>query len=281
MTQTSPTIECMDDVSRMHVAFELASQSWKLAFTVGGRKIRVRAIPARDLAAVEEEIAKARRALKVPESAPVVSCYEAGRDGFWLHRMLMGLGIENVVIDPASLPVDRRARRKKTDRIDARRLVESLVRYHAGEREVWSVVRVPSASDEDARRGHRELECLTAECTAHRNRIGSLLTLVGIPAVSMARLPKQLDALRQPNGDPIPPQLRTEIQRQWERWSLAHQQKRAAEGERDRVLRDRASEDAALGKVALLASARGIGVSSATVLVRSSSAGGRSATAGS
>lgn len=268
MTQTSPTRECMDRSPRLHLSFELSWKSWKLGFATGGRKVRVRTICARDLAAVHDEIAGARRALRIPESTPVVSCYEAGRDGFWLHRALTAMGVQNVVVDPASLPVNRHARRSKTDRLDTRMLVRWLVRYSEGDRDVWSVVRVPGAEDEDARRNHRELECLKGECTAHSNRIVSLLALMGIASPTMARLPKVLDTLRRPDGQPLLAHLRGEILREWERWQLAHKQQLERERERDRAIRERSAEDAALQKVALMASARGIGTASATVLVR-------------
>jgi transposase len=90
------------------------------------------------------------------EAFSVVSCYEAGRDGFWLHRYLQGRGIDNVVVDSASLEVDRRLRRAQTDRIDAGKLLKMLIRYHGGEKQLWRVVRVPSQEDEDARHLHRD-----------------------------------------------------------------------------------------------------------------------------
>lgn len=268
MTRTNPPTQLMERTPRLHLAFELASRSWKLAFTVGGRKIRIRVITAGDIDALRAEIPVALRAFKLPADTPVVSCYEAGRDGFWLHRLLLTLGIHNYVIDPASMLVNRRARRKKTDRIDARRMVQSLVQFLEGNDEVWSVVRVPSVADEDARRRHRELAVLKGECTAHSNRIGSLLILVGIAPVSMAKLPRVIETLRQPNGEPIPPHLREEIDREWQRWSLVNRQRLDTERARDREIEERPADDTALQKVAVLAKVRGIGNASATVLVR-------------
>ena len=101
----------------------------------------------------------------------MISCYEAGYDGFWLHRLLEAHGIRNYVIDPASLQVDRRARRVKTDRIDTERLLRSLMAYLRGEPKVWSVVRVPSVAEEDARRLYRERDRLVSERVQHVNRI--------------------------------------------------------------------------------------------------------------
>jgi hypothetical protein len=110
----------------------------------------------------------------------VVSCYEAGYDGFWLHRQLEAHGVRNYVIDPASLQVDRRARRVKTDRIDAERLLRSLMAYRRGEPKVWSVVRVSGIVEEDARRLHRECDRLVSERVQHVNRITGLCALHGI-----------------------------------------------------------------------------------------------------
>jgi transposase len=111
----------------------------------------------------------------MPASSRVLSCYEAGRDGFWLHRHLVSVGIENEVVDAASIEVSRRLRHVKTDRLDGDRLLAKLIRHHAGERGGWSVVRVPSVEEEDARHLHRELERLKRERLAHRVRMQSLL----------------------------------------------------------------------------------------------------------
>src|SRR6516165_435135 len=105
---------------RLHVAFELSWNQWKLAFTVGhGQPARLRSIAARDLSGLLREIAKARRRFGLPDETVVVSCYEAGRDGFWLHRWLTSHGIANVIVDSASIEVNRRRRRAKSDRLDA------------------------------------------------------------------------------------------------------------------------------------------------------------------
>src|SRR5437879_2999633 len=162
--------------SVLHLAFELGWTQWKLAFTVGhGQKPRQRTIRARDLAALEQEIAKAKKRFELADTAPVVSCYEAGRDGFWLHRYLTARGVANVIVDSASIEVNRRKRRVKSDKLDADKLVNMLIRYHAGERKVWSVVWVPSGADEDRRQLHRELQALKDERTSCNNRIKGLL----------------------------------------------------------------------------------------------------------
>ena len=107
-------------------------------------------MPAADLAKLAEAVAKAKERFGIPASARVVSCYEAGRDGFWLHRYLRSKGIENDVVDAASIEVSRRLRHVKTDRLDEERLLAKLIRHHTSVRDGWSVVRAPSHEAEDA-----------------------------------------------------------------------------------------------------------------------------------
>ena len=159
----------------LYVAFELGNSTWKMACS-DGRKVRQVTVTARDLEQVQGALIRAQAHFGMAEGSAVVSCYEAGRDGFWLHRYLQGQGIDNVVVDSASLEVDRRLRRAKTDRIDAGKLLRMLIRYHSGEKQLWRVVRVPSREDEDARHLHRELESLKRERTRHRNRIHGILS---------------------------------------------------------------------------------------------------------
>jgi transposase len=160
-------VQSTTSVPRLHLAFELSWNQWKLAFTIGhGQAARLRTMAARDLAGLLREIAKAKRRLGLTDDAAVVSCYEAGRDGFWLHRWLASQGIANVIVDSASIEVNRRKRRAKSDRLDAAKLVSMLLRYHAGEKKVWSVVRVPEVADEDRRQLHRELIAVQDERTS-------------------------------------------------------------------------------------------------------------------
>src|SRR5215472_102819 len=167
----------------LYLAFELGETQWKLAFTIGvGQKPRLRSMPARDLSRLEEEIRKAKKRFQLPADAPVRSCYEAGRDGFWLHRHLTASGVDNDVVDSASIEVNRRQRRTKTDRFHAGKLLSLLLRYHGGERKVWSRVRVPSVVAEDARQLHRELQELKDERTEHSNRSKGLLASQGLTA---------------------------------------------------------------------------------------------------
>jgi len=126
----------------LYLAFELGSKEWKLGFSVGfGQRPRERTVSAGDLSGVRREIERAKRRFSLSGKARVLSCYEAGRDGFWLHRYLVDLGVRNLVVDSSSVEVNRRARRAKTDRMDLGKLLSMLMRYDNGERKLWSVVR--------------------------------------------------------------------------------------------------------------------------------------------
>ena len=156
MKKTKGTPQKKDSIKEqgLHLAFELSEGKWKLGFS-DRKKMRFRSIAARDLEQLNEEIEKAKERFKLGDEIRIVSCYEAGRDGFWLHRYLSSCGIENVVVDSSSIEVNRRRRRTKTDRIDARKLLQMLMRYHGGERKLWSVVNVPSEEAEDGRQLNR------------------------------------------------------------------------------------------------------------------------------
>jgi transposase len=155
----------------------------------------------------------------------VVSCYEAGYDGFWLHRLLLAAGIANYVFDPASIAVDQRARRVKTDRIDGEKMLRTLMAYLRGEPQVVRIVRVPSAEQEDARRASRERDRLIKEQTAHTNRIKALLRLLGM-AVGNPRRRKWLSWLatqRDWQGQAVPPQMLSEIRHEHTRLMLVRE----------------------------------------------------------
>jgi transposase len=164
----------------LYVAFELGNKDWKLAMTSGlGIAPWLRTIASGDLRAVERALADGRRRFRLPATAAVVSCYEAGRDGFWVHRALTQLGIGNRVVDSASIEVSRRARRAKTDRLDALKLVGMLVRVCLGERQVWHEVRVPTVAEEAARQVSRERTALTKEQTRLVNQMRGWLATWG------------------------------------------------------------------------------------------------------
>src|SRR5438552_6241048 len=173
----------------LYLAFELGSNEWKLGFTTEpGATPRVRTMPARDLARLTREIADAQQWFGLKAATSVRSCYEAGRDGFWLHRYLNSLGIANVVVDSSSIEVNRRLRRAKSDALDVRKLLGMLLRYHAGERAVWSVVRVPTVEEEDRRQLHRELRTLKQEARSAADPVGAGMGARAIPPHADSRV---------------------------------------------------------------------------------------------
>jgi transposase len=243
---------------------ELSNSKWKLFFS-NGAKMRSKSITARDLNGLSTEIQTAKQRLKLGEGAPVVSCYEAGRDGFWIHRHLTGIGVDNLVVDAGSIEVDRRMRRAKTDRIDGKALLRKLISYCNGDKQVWRVVRVPSREEEDARRIHRELERLKKERGGHRNRIRSLLVLHGIAMVNWRGFMQWLEQVRCFDGQRLPPEIRSELEREYERLGIVEQQIRGIEKrQREEVA---AMDTEQMRKVAILKMLNGIGERSSWVFV--------------
>lgn len=207
---------------RLYLSLELGDKNWKLSF-FDGQKLRQVNMPAADQEALRQHVTLAKQRLKLPAQTPLYSCYEAGRDGFWIHRLLQREGIENVVVDSASIEVSRRRRHVKTDRLDGRKLVEMLWRYHQqGERRHWRVVRVPSEKQEDARRSHRERERLVRERSQHLTRLRSLLVLHGVRVSDPRHM--QPTQLRDWQGQALPAQLTVELQREQQRLALVDQQ---------------------------------------------------------
>jgi len=220
------------------LSFELGASEWKMAFSPGlGQQPRLRAVAAGDLEAVRKEIAAAKARFKLPADVRVVSCYEAGRDGFWLHRALELLGVENQVVDSASIEVNRQARRAKTDRLDAGKLLSQLLRWLAGEKRALKVVRVPTAEEEDRRHLHRELKTAKGARTAVTNRIRGLLATVGVWLKEIADLPGMLERVRLWNGDPLPQWLKARVERDWQEREQLQQRIAALEKQRGELLR--------------------------------------------
>ena len=202
----------------LFVAFELGVNKWKLGCTTGAaQRPRERQVPAGDCLTVLEEIRRAKSRFGLPEEARVMSGYEAGRDGFWLHRFFVSQGIENIVVDSASIEVNRRYRRAKTDRLDVHKLLTMLLRHAAGEKKVWSVVRVPSAADEDRRQLHRELLTTKRDRTRVINRIKGLLAGCGIRIGLHGDVETQFEEVRQWDGAPLPAALRARLKREWQK----------------------------------------------------------------
>ena len=239
------------------LSFELGNGKWLLTFSAGQRLRRVE-IQARDLRALEIEIAAARKKFGLAAASVVHSCYEAGRDGFWLHRALTARGVINLVIDPSSIEVDRRKRRAKNDRLDGEALLRLLARYIAGERKHLRIVRVPSANDEDARRPQRELERLTRERTAHINRIRSLLALEGVVLnPGAASFVSALSHAQRWDGQPLGTHLLAEIHDELERMEVIARQIKRLRIEQD-ARAEQAPDDARHKKLTTLRSLKGI-----------------------
>jgi transposase len=195
----------------------------------------------------------------------VLSCYEAGREGFWLHRFLVAHGIENVVVDATSFERKQGRRHVKTDRVDLAKLLRMLLDYARGERDVWSVVNVPSPEAEDRRQLHRELETLKHEKTRLTNRIKGLLASQGLRLDLVREFPERLDAARLWDDSAVPKGMKQRLERDWERVQLIQTQIHAIEAERRRLLRT--DRDRAYEMVRQLKLLRGIGMNSAWLFV--------------
>src|SRR5437867_10012961 len=249
----------------LFMSFELREKTWKLGFTTGpGQQPRERNVTARDQERVLDEITQAKRRLGLPETALVVSCDEAGREGFWLHRFLQAHGITNQVVDSSAIEVNRRRRRAQSDGLDVRKLRSMLMRYHHGARQVWQVVKVPAVEAEDHRHLHRDLETLKQERASTMTRIEGLLSSQGLRVPSLTKLPDQLEALRLWDGSPIPPGLRRRVLRVYAHYTFLSEQIAAVEAERRDLLQT--SPEASIDKVRQLMQLKGIGINGAGLL---------------
>lgn len=250
----------------LFVALELSKAKWLVGLhSPMADKVSRHTIAGGDAPALLMLIGAARRRAEagLGGTVRVVTCYEAGYDGFWLHRLLVAHGIANQVIDPASLLVNRRARRRKTDRIDLAGLLRTLMAWHRGEPQVCSMVRVPSPEEEDRRRRGRERERLVKERVQHLGRVKGLLMTQGVRDFQPARRGwrDRLEALRTGDGRPLPDCLKAEIARECRRLALVDEMLDELERERDA-----ASDGKAPQQAALLTKLRGIGPTSAHLL---------------
>jgi len=250
----------------LYLAFELGQNEWKLGFTVGfGQRARERTVFAGDLSGVMREIEQAKKRFGLSKEAEVSSCYEAGRDGFWLHRYLMHLGVRNLVVDSSSIEVNRRARRAKTDKMDLGKLLGMLMRYDHGERKLWSVVNVPTLEQEDSRQLHRDLEALRGERTRHINRIKGLLASYGVRMRVAGDFLHRLEIKRLWDGRPVPLGLKKRLVREYERFEMVNRQ--IDQIKRERLDLINTSESADVQMVRQLLTLRGIGPNSAWLYV--------------
>lgn len=272
-TQTQSTSNtATEDCATIFVSIELSRKGWLIGIhTPLADKIGLHKLEAGDSAGLLALVGRIAEKVECATGNPsrVLSCYEAGYDGFWLHRILDEAGVVNHVIDPASLQVNRRARRAKTDRIDAVGMLRALMAFHRGEDQVFSVVRVPSVEEEDARRVHRERERLITERIQHVNRIKGLLATQGIYDYQPLRQKRidRFDALKTAMGTAIPRHLRDELMRHLQRLDLVLEMIRAAEEERDRVVEAEMAVNESARKIQNLVAMRAIGPQLATVLV--------------
>jgi transposase len=272
-TVSLPPAASNDDAERCLLAIELSKKSWIVAVNtpLSDKISRYTLKPCdwKELLKLSERI-RTRAARELKKRVDVVSCYEAGYDGFWLHRLLEARGIRNYVIDPASVQVDRRARRAKTDRVVVERLLRSLMAYLRGEPKVWSVVRVPSVAEEDDRRLHRERGRLIGERIQHVNRIKGLLAIHGIydyQPLHRDRM-QRLKRLQTANGHQLSPRLKAEIVRELQRLELVLGMINTIEAERDAIASAKAKvEHSNAKKIQDLVKVKSIGPEFATALV--------------
>lgn len=256
---------CNDNKKSLYLALELGWTKWKLAFCAEfGDHPRLREIQARDRTALQKEIAAAKKKFGLPADAPVVSCYEAGRDGFWLHRWLTHEGLTNLVVDSASIEVNRRKRRAKNDRLDAGKLLSMLLRHAQLREKVWSVVNVPTPAEEDARQLHREFIAMKGQSTQHVNRIKGLLASLGLEITIDRHLPKRLKGLRQWDDSPLPPAMHARLLREFERLQVVNRQMRQLNRQRAQLVQQ---DSPAMDQVRRLLQLKGIGIRSAWLYV--------------
>jgi len=257
-------MECSAPEATLYLACELGSTKWTLAFTTAAaQRARCRTIVAGDLGALVREVAAAKGRFGLAIDAHVQSCYEAGRDGFWLHRWLQAHGIANLVVDSSSIEVNRRARRAKTDRLDVEKLLTQLVRWARGDQKVWSVVRVPSVDAEDARQLTREIETVHTDWTRLRNRLQGLLATQGIRVALNARFVATLATVHTGDGRPVPPALRERLERDWALYETIDRRLTALDAARRRMLTEGQTRVAVVGRQ--LTTLRGIGETSAAL----------------
>jgi transposase len=247
------------------MAIDLGRAQWRLGFAIGaGHRPRTRTMRGDHWPRLGDEIAAAKARFGLPSATHVVSCYEAGRDGFWVHRYLTALGVESLVVDPASIEVTRR-RQAKTDRLDVERLLALLLRYVGGERTALRVVRVPSEDAEDRRQLHREFITTTQDRVRVQNRIRGLLATQGVHTPVQSDFRTRLPHVRQWDHQPLPPAMRQRLEREWAKVELLTAHLKTLAAERHQAVQH--GRDPMAAQVRQLVALRGIGEHSAWVFV--------------
>lgn len=252
------------------ISLELSRSTWLVTSLSpgGGEKMSKHSVRGGDAAGLLQRFSQLQERAegRTGRRVPIVVIQEAGLDGFWIHRMLEGEGIESHVVDAASIATSRRRRRAKTDRIDGEALVRALLAYKRGEPRVCAMVRVPTPEEEDRRRTSRERKTLTAERVAHVNRIKGLLFSQGVEYEPLHRNRRtRLEELRTGDGRPLPEHLKRQIGRELDRLELLLEQIKAVEAERDAMLAPAKGEEAPAA-AKMLMGLKGIGAEFATVL---------------
>jgi len=257
------------DLSAIFVSLELSRSKWLITSLSPGRvaKMSKHMVAGGDVAGMLAHFVELKRKaqVRIGTCFPIIVIQEAGLDGFWIHRVLEGEGIESHVVDPASIATSRRRRRAKTDKIDGEALVRALLAYKRGEPRVCAMVRAPTPIEEDRRRLCRERKALTNEKIRHVNRIKGLLFSQGVAGYKPLRRDRrrQLEALRTGDGRPLPAHLKKQISRELDRLELLLQQIKTVEAERDAML---AAAQAVSPAPAMLRDLKGIGAELAAVL---------------
>ncbi|OOG23439.1 hypothetical protein B1C78_11310 [Thioalkalivibrio denitrificans] len=251
----------------LYMALELSKSKWKVGFECGAKRRTVN-VEGGSVLGLQEALAGAKKKFGLGEAVVVRSCYEAGRDGFWLHRLLESWGVSNLVVDPASIEVSRRARRSKTDRVDLETLLSKLRQHHGGER-VWKVVRVPDPEAEAGRHLHREVERLKKERGALVSRIKGVLFAQGIRVerVDLKDWARRVAQFRSFDGQALASDLQGELERAGSRLRLVEEQIKELEREQDRRVQEAAHAGGAMAMVEQLRRLKSIGRVAAWVFV--------------
>lgn len=258
------------DLGAIFISMELSRTNWLLTSLSpgGGERLSKHVLRSGDVAGLRTRFSQLRDRVRarIGQTVPIIVIQEAGLDGFWIHRLLQGDGIESYVVDPASIATSRRRRRAKTDKIDGEALVRALLAYKRGEPRVCAMVRAPTPQEEDRRRICRERKTLTAERVEHVNRIKGLLFAQGIsnyePLLRWRR--ERLEELRTGDGRPLPEHLKAQIERELDRLELVLQQIKRVEAERDAL--PSVSDEGRPAPAVMLKQLKGIGPEFAGVL---------------
>lgn len=249
MTAT-PQNQCITRQNTLYIGLELSERTWVVAFSdTLGRKPRIKSMRSGNFKKLEAEILHAKQRFGLDEDCPVASCYESGRDGFWIHRCLVAKGIESYIVDAASIQVNRRGKRAKTDRIDACKIVAALIRKLKGDEFACQMIHIPSHIDEDERTLNREMRILKKERTAHTCRIKSHLNGQGIKSVTItSSFEANLAKFRTADDRPLMPRLQASLRREFKRIQIVNEQIRDLQAEQADLIRTAVKDNAAKDK---------------------------------